>query len=129
MTKAVDDPAATVAVAERRAAQARERLTDDLHKLQAKLNPKTLALEAAHKAADRGRTVARSAADAGQTAANQGVNFARENPAPVVGAVAVTGLFLLRKRIARLFRRKKHVKPQSKAHPADLTHSDQGEVA
>ena len=123
------DPAETVAAAERRAAQAKERVSDDLHALQAKLNPKTLALEAAHKAADRGRTAARSAAEAGQTAAYQGLDFARENPAPVAGAVAVTGLFLLRHRIARLFRKKPAVKARSKAKPAHLTHSDQGDHA
>ena len=123
------DPTADIAAAERRATEARERLTDDLHKLQTKLNPKTLAREAARNAADKGRDVARSAADAGQSAAYQGMDYVRANPAPVAGAVAVTGLFLLRKRIARLFRRKPKVKAQAKARPADFTHSDQGDHA
>lgn len=102
-----NDPAAEIGAAERRATLARERLTDDLHRLQVKLNPRTLAREAA-----------RSAADAGQNAATSGLDYARANPAPVAGAVAVTGLFLFRKRIATLFRRKKKytVPAQAKAH-------------
>lgn len=100
-------PAADIAAAERRATKARERLTDDLHRLQVKLNPKSLAREAA-----------RTAADKGQEAAESGLEYARANPAPLAGAVAVTGLFLFRKRIARLFRRKKkHTVPaQAKSH-------------
>lgn len=90
------DPAADITAAERRAALAKERLTDDLHRLQAKLNPRTLARDAARTAADRGQSVAES-----------GLDYARANPAPVVGAVAVTGLFLFRRRIAALFRREK----------------------
>lgn len=107
------DAAAEIAAAERRATQARERLSGSLHRLQAKLNPKTLALDAA-----------RSAADAGQTAASSGMEYARTYPAPVAGAVAVTGLILFRKRIARLFRR-------DRAVPADLppSSSDQGKPA
>ena len=99
------DPAADIRAAERRATQARERLAGDLHKLQAKLNPKALA-----------RDAARSAADAGQSAASSGLDYAIANPAPVAGAVAVTGLFLFRRRIARLFRRKsKPVPAQAKS--------------
>lgn len=113
-------PAQSVTEAEARANAARERLTDDLHKLQVKLNPKTLARDAATRAADAGRSAARTAADKGQTAAQEGLDFARANPAPVAAAVGVTGLFLLRKRIARLFRRKPRVHAQKKAKPADL---------
>lgn len=119
-------PADAVAAAERRANAARERLTGDLHKLQDRLNPKTLARDAMHRATDAGRSAARTAADKGQTAAREGLDFARDNPAPVAGAVAVTGLFVLRHRIARLFRRKPKVVAQKQARPADLTHSDQG---
>ena len=119
-------PAESVAAAEARAAAARERLTDDLHRLQAKLNPKTLARDAAQRATEAGRNAAQRATEAGQSAAAQGLDFARENPAPVAGAVAATGLFLLRHRIARLFRRKPKVVAQKKARPAELNHSDQG---
>lgn len=108
------DAAAEIAAAERRAVLARERLTDDLHRLQAKLNPKSLALDAA-----------RSAADAGQSAATSGLDYARANPAPVAGVVAVTGLFLFRKRIARLFRRDRKLTVPAKAKAPD-TPSTQG---
>lgn len=110
------DPAAEISAAERRATQARERLTDDLHRLQAKLNPRTLAKDAV-----------RSASDAGQSAATSGIDYARANPAPVAGAVAVTGLFLFRHRIARLFRRKKKltVPAQPVAHDTSERREDQ----
>lgn len=108
------DPAATIATAERRATQARERLTDDLHKLQLKLNPRSLAREAA-----------RTAADKGQEAAENGLEYAKANPAPVAGAVAVTGLFLFRKRILGLFRRKKKLTVPAQAKSTD-THPDRG---
>ena len=104
------DPAAEIRAAERRATQARERLAGDLHKLQAKLNPKTLA-----------RDAARSAADAGQNAAETGLDYVKANPAPVAGAIAVTGLLLFRKRIARLFRRKRTVPAEARTadHSSD----------
>lgn len=108
------DPAADINAAERRATQARERLTNDLHRLQAKLNPKTLA-----------RDVARNAADAGQNAASTGLDYARANPAPVAGAVAATGLFLFRRRILRLFRRDKKLTVPAQAK----SHSQQGDHA
>lgn len=123
------DPAADIQAAERRAAAARERLTDDLHKLQIKLNPKTLARDVARSAADAGLNAARSAADAGQTAAHHGLDYARTNPTPIAGAVAATGLFLLRHRIVRLFRRGPTVKAQAKARPADLHPSVQKDQA
>ena len=95
MTTTVD-PAEDIRTAERREAEARERLTETLHELQAKLNPKALAREGARKMAD-----------AGQSAASKGADAARRNPAPVAGAAAVGVLFLARKRIAGLFRRRK----------------------
>ena len=101
------DAVAAIAAAERRAALARERLAGNLHKLQVKLSPKTLA-----------RDAARSAAEKGQTAAENGLDYALANPVPIAGAVAATGLFLLRKRIARLFRRKHTVPAQAKSHPS-----------
>lgn len=118
MTQATKDPAAEIEAAERRATQARERLTDDLHKLQTKLNPKTLA-----------RDAARTAKDAGQSYARAGVDVAKQNPAPVAGAVAVTGLFLLRGRIGRLFRRKKKLTVPAQPKAPQPTYSDQGDLA
>lgn len=98
------DPAADIAAAERREAEARERLTETLHELQAKLNPKALAREGARKVAD-----------AGQSAASRGADVARRNPAPVAGAAALGVLFLARRRIAGLFRRKKKLSVPAQA--------------
>lgn len=106
-------PGEEIKAAERRATQARERLSGDLQQLQVRLNPKALAREAA-----------RSAAEKGQDAADTGLAYARANPAPVAGVLAVTGLLLFRKRIARLFRRKHTVPAQARTHE---THSDQGD--
>lgn len=94
------DPAAEIKAAEQREALARQQLTGTLQELQARLNPKALAREGARKVAD-----------AGQTAANKGADAARRNPAPVAGAAAVGVLFLSRRRIAALFRRKKKTLP------------------
>lgn len=103
------DPVAEINAAERRAAAAKERLSDDLHRLQVRLKPATLA-----------RDAARTAADKGQSAAESGLEFARANPASVAGAVAVTGALLFRRRLVALFRRKKKrtVPAQAKRHDA-----------
>lgn len=90
------DPAAEIRAAEQREALARQKLTGTLQELQARLSPKALAREGARKVAD-----------AGQSAATKGADVARRNPAPVAGAAAVGVLFLSRRRIAALFRRKK----------------------
>lgn len=90
------DPAEEIRAAEQREALARQKLTGTLQELQARLNPKALAREGARKVAD-----------AGQSAASKGADVARRNPAPVAGAAAVGVLFLARRRIAGLFRRKK----------------------
>ena len=108
------DPAAEIQAAERRAAAAKERLTDDLHRLQAKLAPKALARDAAQAAADKGQ---------------EAVRVAKANPAPVAGAVALTGLFLFRHRIARLFRRKKKLTVPAQPKAPAVSHSDQGELS
>ena len=101
------DSAIEIAAAERRAEQAKARLTDTVGRLQIKLQPKNLAREAY-----------RSAGEAGEKAAYA----AARNPAPVAGAVAVTGLFLFRHRIARLFRRDRTAK-------SIIHHSDRGNSA
>ena len=98
------DPAADIAAAERRAAQARERLSGSLQLLQARLKPRTLA-----------RDAAQSAAAAGQNAARAGVDVARHHPGPVAGAVAAAGLFLARHRIAALFRRRQPAGAKAKS--------------
>lgn len=84
-----------IAAAERREAAARARLIATLKELQFRLSPKTIA-----------RQGARRITDASQQAAQTGVDTARRYPGPAVGAAAVGVLFLARRRIARLFRRK-----------------------
>ena len=108
------DPAADIQAAERRVEAAKGRLTDDVHRLQAKLAPKALARDAAQAAADKGQDA---------------ILVARANPLPVAGAVLATGLFLFRYRILALFRRRKKltVPAQPKA-PAD-THAQQGDFS
>jgi hypothetical protein len=112
----MSDAATDIRAAERRSAAARARLTGTLHQLQNKLSPKVLA-----------RDAATAAATAGQNAAQAGLESARANPAPVAGAVALGGLFLFRKRIARLFRRKKKLKVPAQAKAP--TNPDRGSDA
>ena len=94
------DPTLHLADAEAEAAAARERLSSTLGKLQVKLNPRDLALQAARDVADK------SAA-----AAQASLNTAVRNPGAVAGATAAAGLFLARHRIIGLFRRKPKHKP------------------
>lgn len=101
----MSEPAADIAAAERREAEARERLIATLHELQAKLNLKALA-----------RQLSRRVADAGESAARTGVDAARRNPAPVAGAAAVGLALLARHRIAGLFRRNKNHPPKDDDH-------------
>ena len=110
------DPGADIRAAEHRATLAKERLANSAHRLQAKLNPKTFAREAARNAADKGQTYARA-----------GVDAAKENPAPIAGAVVATGLFLLRHRIAGLFRRKKKLTVPAQAKAPEPTYTIQGD--
>jgi hypothetical protein len=107
-------PALTLAEAEAQAAAARERLSTTLGKLQVRLNPRTLASQAAREVADKG-----------SAAAQASLNTAVRNPGAVAGATAVAGLFLARHRIASLFRRKppKH-KPGHRDHEPGLGPQD-----
>ncbi|KQO52783.1 hypothetical protein [Sphingomonas sp. Leaf257] len=82
----------TIAEAEIRAAEARERLNATASRIQAKLEPQALAAQAR---------------EASVTAAKCGLESAKSNPAAVAGGVAMLGLFLNRRRIARLFKRKR----------------------
>ncbi len=75
--------------------QARARVTQTLGQLQDRLNPKTLA-----------RNAARDLTEAGSVIADKGAHTLKRNPGTVAGATAVAGLFLARHRIAGLFRRK-----------------------
>ena len=101
-----DDPTVTITAAQAREAAARARFLDSLHVLQDRLKPANLARDVALKAVDAGQGVAQRAAGAGQAAARNGADLAQRNPTPIAGAAAVLVLFLARKRIAGLFRRK-----------------------
>jgi ElaB/YqjD/DUF883 family membrane-anchored ribosome-binding protein len=82
----------TVVEAEVRAAAARERMNQTASRLQARLEPHALASQAK---------------EAGMSAAKSSLDCAKSNPAAVAGGVAVLGLLLNRRRIARLFKRKR----------------------
>ena len=104
-----DDPATRLADAELQAAAARERLSATIGRLQVRLNPRTLALQAA-----------RDVADKSGAAAQASLNTAVRNPGAVAGATALAGLFLARHRIAGLFRRKPKHKPGHRDHEPGL---------
>ena len=89
------DPARQIADAERTAAAARERVSGTLAALQVKLNPRRMARQAVRDATDRGSSAAMSS-----------LETARRNPGATAGIVAMAGLFLARRRITSLFRRK-----------------------
>ncbi|TXC71119.1 DUF3618 domain-containing protein [Sphingomonas ginsenosidivorax] len=74
---------------------ARARVTQTLGELQDRLNPRTLA-----------RNAARDLTEAGSVIADKGAHTLKRNPGAVAGATAVAGLFLARHRIAGLFRRR-----------------------
>lgn len=107
------DAAARLAEAEAQAAIARERLLATVGKLQVKLNPKALALQAARDVADKGGAAAQASLDT-----------AARNPGAVAGATAIAGLFLARHRIASLFRRKPKHKPGYRDHERGLGPND-----
>ncbi len=82
----------SVTEAEVRAAAARERMSHTASKLQARLEPHALAAQAK---------------EASLSAAKSSLDCAKSNPATVAGGVVVLGLLLNRRRIARLFKRKR----------------------
>jgi hypothetical protein len=106
-------PTTRLTEAELAATAARERLAATVGKLQVKLNPRTLALQAA-----------RDVADKGGAAAQASLNTAVRNPGAVAGATAVAGLFLARHRIASLFRRKPEHTPGYRDHEPGLGPQD-----
>ena len=107
------EPTLRLAEAEAEAAAARERLNATLGKLQVRLNPRTLALQAAREITDKGGAAAQAS-----------LNTAVRNPGAVAGATAVAGLFLARHRIATLFRRKPKHKPGHRDHEPGLGPQD-----
>jgi sirohydrochlorin ferrochelatase len=99
-----DPDAATVALAQARAAAARQRLSETAGTLQARLNP---------------RVVARDAVDglteSGEKALRTGVETARAHPDAVMVGASIAIAWLTRRRIAWLFKRRKRATPQSLA--------------
>lgn len=90
------DTPSSLAVAEANATLARERLSSTFGLLQAKLNPKVIA-----------RDAAQGLAEAGTSAAKSGVETAKRNPGAVAGITALAGLFLARHKLGALFGRKR----------------------
>lgn len=84
-----DPQAATVALAEQRAAAARERLSNSVAAVQARLNPQVLARDAVETLQDRGERALRT-----------GIQKVRTNPDRMVWAAALVLGWLTRKRIA-----------------------------
>ncbi len=100
-----------VALAEARAAEARQRLDGTVERLQAELEPRKLARTALAEVTDSGERVARASA-----------NAARRNPGALAGAATLFVALLARKRIAGVFRKKRHdavPTPQISAQPAE----------
>jgi hypothetical protein len=106
-------PTLRLAEAEAEALAARERLNATLGKLQVRLNPRALALQAARELTDKGGAAAQAS-----------LNTAVRNPGAVAGATAVAGLFLARHRIVALFRRKPKHKPGHRDHEPGLGPQD-----
>jgi len=106
-------PTLRLAEAEAEALAARKRLNATLGKLQVRLNPRALALQAARELTDKGGAAAQAS-----------LNTAVRNPGAVAGATAVAGLFLARHRIVALFRRKPKHKPGHRDHEPGLGPQD-----
>ena len=85
------DTQTDVAKATAEAQAARDKLQRDVHALQERLDPKTITRQAKGRLTDTGASVAETA---------------RRNPKPVAGAAALVALVLVRKPLARLFRRR-----------------------
>lgn len=81
-------------LAEARAQRARKRLTDTLVALQARLNPRALAKEAAEELKEAGEQMLRN-----------GVEAVKQQPVKAAGVAAAVGLFLLRKPLRKLAER------------------------
>ena len=99
-TNSTSTPVETLAAAETRVKVEHERLSHTLAQLQTRLDPRERANRAAHEARVAGRTAA---------------NIAREKPEIIAGVAAVTTLFLARRRIAALFRRRRKDTPPADA--------------
>lgn len=104
--QAVTPPVVRLAAAEVDAVAAKDRLDDTVARLQSKLDPKLLAKEAKDEARRVGK---------------EGVDLARDNQQVLMGLAGGILLFLLRKPIFGLFRRRRYPKPQKAAKPMTET--------
>ncbi len=86
-----DDEAPSLAVAEQRSARARQRLAGTLVEIQARLNPKALAREAAQELRE-----------AGQELAREGLETVKRHPLTMAGVATAVGLFLARRPLRTL---------------------------
>lgn len=115
--QAVTPPVVRLAAAEVDAVAARDRLNDTVARLQSKLDPKLLAKEAVGEA----KLLGRQAVGEARVAGDKGVDYARDNPRIVGGAAAGILLFLLRRPLLGLFKRRKGPRPQKAAKPMTAT--------
>lgn len=99
-----DDP--SLALAERRSASARQRLAGTLVEIQARLNPKSLAREAA-----------RDLREAGQELAREGLESAKRHPLTVAGVLAAIGLFVARRPVRALLAKLPDRQPRHETPP------------
>lgn len=88
-----DEP--SLAVAQARSDRARQRLAATLVELQARLNPKALAREAAHELRE-----------AGQELAREGLDTVKRHPLTIAGVATAVGLFLARRPLRSLVTQK-----------------------
>lgn len=104
--EAATPPVVRLASAEVDVVAAKDRLNDTVARLQSKLDPKLLAREATNEAKRVG---------------DKGVTYARENQEVLFGLAGGMLLYLLRKPLLGLFRRRKYPKPQKAAKPMTAT--------
>lgn len=91
-----DPQAATVTLAEERAAAARQKLSNSVATLQARLDPRVVARDAVE-----------NLQESGERALRTGVQRARAHPDRIVWAVALTIAWLTRRQIAAALSRKR----------------------
>lgn len=108
-----DPQAATVALAEERAAAARQRLGDSFATLQARLNPRVVARDAVE-----------NLQESGEKALRTGVQSARAHPDRVIWAVALAIAWLTRRQIVAALTRKR---PHDAETAAQLARSIPGD--
>ncbi len=104
--EAATPPVVRLASAEVDVAAAKDRLNDTVARLQSKLDPKLLAKEATDEAKRVG---------------DKGVTFARDNRDALLGLAGGMLLYMLRKPLLSIFRRRKYPKPQKAAKPMTAT--------